>query len=86
MITKEPNTVEVKFIDYGDTAFVTTRNLKSLSSELLQTPQLSFKCSLPIFPVEETWDEEWMTLFKAVADAGPEGKTAVHLYSKVGDT
>lgn len=52
----EKRGVMVRFIDFGDTADV--EKLKTMPPSLSSIPQLVYRCSLPVFPTEGSWDLE----------------------------
>ncbi|KAL4661070.1 tudor domain-containing protein 6 isoform X1 [Arapaima gigas] len=64
----EGGTVQVEFIDFGNTATVTCSGISRLDSELLQLPRLSIHCFLSGFTFvnKGQWDQEDVENFRRV--------------------
>ncbi|XP_025095755.1 tudor domain-containing protein 1-like [Pomacea canaliculata] len=66
-ITGHPveNVLEVQFVDFGNTDFVSVENVRCLPPNLLSEPKLSFHCELQgMAPLQNFWSPEHIAQFE----------------------
>lgn len=59
------NVLEVQFVDFGNTDFVSVENVRCLPPNLLSEPKLSFHCGLQgMAPLQNFWSPEHIAQFE----------------------